>query len=62
MDYMTRLNLQGKDHWENMLLWCAENIGEVKVKWAAINYGNASATFLFQNEEDLKLFELAWIG
>ena len=62
MDYMTRVDLQGKDHWNNMLIWCNENFGEVKVRWAAINYADVSATFMFKNENDLTAFKLAWIG
>ena len=59
---MYRIDLQSVDHWNNMLVWCNENFGEVKVKWGAINYGGASATFTFNNEEDLTLFKLNWVG
>jgi hypothetical protein len=62
MDHMTHVKLQDKDHYENMLIWCQNNIGEIKQKWAAINYGDASATFIFRNEQDLLQFKLAWIG
>lgn len=59
---MYRIDLQSVDHWNNMLVWCNENFGEVKVKWGAINYGDTSATFTFKNEEDLTLFKLTWVG
>lgn len=62
MDYLIRIDLQNKDHWNNTLVWCNENIGEVKVKWAAINYNDVSATFMFKHEDDYTAFKLTWIG
>lgn len=62
MEHMQHIPLQDKDHWNNMLVWCNENFGEIKVNWAAINYGNASATFIFRKQEDHAAFVSAWVG
>jgi hypothetical protein len=62
MDYFVPIKLQDLDHFKNMADWCQQNIGQYKQKWAAVNYQNAMATFMFLREEDSEHFKQAWIG
>jgi hypothetical protein len=62
MDYFVQIPLQNVEHFQNMAIWCQQNIGNYKEKWSAVNYQTLTATFMFIREEDSQLFKEAWIG
>lgn len=60
MDHICRIQIIDKNHWENVMQWCAQYIGTPRVDWGAVNYAMTSATFMFKKPEGLAAFVEAW--